>query len=408
MQYIAIVIPVLAGLFALAFGALWLRGGRKPSVIAFFVGYLSLSLCYALNLLPFSMSSLVIGPLVHVIACVGVIALAMGAGMRLGIRMPIGVMASIAVLSTGLLAEAILLADANAIVIVQNGGSALLFTMAATVLWTAQPAKWLDKAVIWTMAMMTAVGFLRPVIALMAEGDLTGLISRTSEFHAVQVIAMTVLPVVLGMILLALVVTDEWEDQIASGRIDALTGLPNRAAFEEQVDELLARAREERIPVSLLVGDIDHFKQVNDTWGHSVGDKVISAFGDIMARKIRPGDVAGRIGGEEFCVLVWNCHEQGAVSLAERLRLSFASEAIEGLPTSESFTASFGIAEWQRGEDYAQCFRRADGALYSAKRSGRNRVESAAGGPSVTEASAEENTDPSTRQSRVVPLRKFK
>lgn len=408
MQYIAIVIPVLAGLFALAFGVLWLRGGRRKSVLAFCVGYLSITVAYALNLIPFAMSSVVLGPLVHAIACIGVIALALGAAVRLGIPMPTGIMAWISVLSAALLAEAVSLRDAEAIVIVQNGSSALLFAVAATVLWTAQSAKWLDKAVIWTMAAISAVGFIRPVIALMAEGDLAGLLARTSAFHAVQVITMTVLPVILGMILLALVVTDEWEDQLANSQIDPLTGLPNRAAFEEQAAQLLIRARDERIPVSLLVGDIDRFKRVNDTWGHSVGDKVIAAFGDIVARKIRPGDVAGRIGGEEFCVLVWNCHEQGAVSLAERLRLGFASENIEGLPSSETFTASFGIAQWQPGEDYAQSFKRADEALYAAKRSGRNRVEAASGAAGAIESDRVESAETPDETSSVVPLRKFK
>ena len=129
--------------------------------------------------------------------------------------------------------------------------------------------------------------------------------------------------------------------------------------------------------LSLLVGDIDHFKQVNDSWGHAAGDRVIATFGKLITTNVRGLDIAGRIGGEEFCILIWNCGEEGAVSLGNRLRAAFSKSKIAGVGDGENFTASFGVAQLHDGESYAQAFDRADKALYTAKRAGRDRVAAA-------------------------------
>ena len=165
-------------------------------------------------------------------------------------------------------------------------------------------------------------------------------------------------------------------DQIKAVReqadLDGLTKLRTRRAFEQGVVTLLERAKQECAPVSLVVADIDHFKAVNDVWGHQAGDKAIAQFGEIVRGTIRETDIAGRIGGEEFCILAWNCDEQAAVSLAERIRRKFAQAQIEGLPGDQRLTASFGVAGRGEGEGYGKLFARTDGALYAAWENGRN------------------------------------
>ena len=138
----------------------------------------------------------------------------------------------------------------------------------------------------------------------------------------------------------------------------------------------LQRAREEDVPISVIVADIDHFKRVNDIWGHQVGDSAIAGFGDLLRSAIRSTDIAGRVGGEEFCLFVWDCPAGPTRKLAERIRTRFEHMQIEGISDGVRLTASFGIAQWEPDEGYGRLFARADAALYRAKQAGRNRIVS--------------------------------
>jgi diguanylate cyclase (GGDEF)-like protein len=151
-----------------------------------------------------------------------------------------------------------------------------------------------------------------------------------------------------------------------------------RGTFENDGLKMFAKACKKGLPVSLIVADIDHFKQVNDRHGHTAGDEAIAGFAALINDAIRSIDIAGRVGGEEFAILVWNCEAEPAVGLAERLRRGLSSRPIRAGASELRLTASFGVAQWQDGESYAQVFNRADAALYQAKNSGRDRVCSGA------------------------------
>lgn len=375
MEFVAIIIPTLATVFAVVFVALWLRDRSRAHIFAFALGYVSLALCYTLNLLPHSLDAPVSGTMIHAIAMFGAAALVWGSARRIGRDVPMGFLLANTLISGVMFFEAIRQSHPNAIVVIQNGSAALQFAVGATVLWVARPKEWLERAVIWIMAAIAAVGFLRPAIAMLAEGDLAALIGRTSAFHGFQIIAMTVLPVLLGMVLIGLVLLDEWERQKAAARNDALAGLRGRAAFEEDAKSALQKAARDGVPVSLILGDIDHFKRINDGWGHATGDLVIGNVGRTIARMIRDSDIAGRVGGEEFCILLWNCPLQTAAQSAERLRTAIANpDCASGGAGVLDVTMSFGVAQLQSGESYAALFERADASLYRAKDAGRNRV----------------------------------
>ena len=166
--------------------------------------------------------------------------------------------------------------------------------------------------------------------------------------------------------------TDQTKAVREDAERDALTGLKMRGPFEAQAIAMLNRARDKDVPVSVIVADIDHFKRVNDIWGHQVGDTAIASFGDLLRSTIRDTDIAGRIGGEEFCILVWNCPEEPTLNLAERIRARFEQLPIEGISDDVRLTASFGVAQWVTDEGYGRLFARADAALYRAKEGGRN------------------------------------
>jgi diguanylate cyclase (GGDEF)-like protein len=147
-----------------------------------------------------------------------------------------------------------------------------------------------------------------------------------------------------------------------------------RGQFEADARAILVRATNENTPVSLIVADIDHFKRINDGWGHAIGDSVINKVGTLISSTIRDHDVAGRIGGEEFCIMVWNCDGAAAARLAERLRKAATKLDDAEVRGGLSLTMSFGVAQAGPNDNYSHLFDRADGYLYQAKNGGRNRV----------------------------------
>lgn len=154
---------------------------------------------------------------------------------------------------------------------------------------------------------------------------------------------------------------------------DPLTGLTNRRGKRLALSEWEAQQR----PFAVIVIDIDHFKQVNDTHGHEVGDQVIQFAGQLMRRVSRSDDLLCRVGGEEFMMLLPDTPLETAAQVAERLRRCFAQEPS---PTGEPISISAGVACWHGGGSLSSALTRADEALYQAKRSGRNRI--VAGEPS--------------------------
>ena len=158
-------------------------------------------------------------------------------------------------------------------------------------------------------------------------------------------------------------------------RRDGLTGLWNRRFFLELGDREMARARREKHPLSVIYFDVDHFKGINDTHGHEAGDKVLRELAIIGSSHLREVDVFGRMGGEEFAILLPGTGEEGAVCVAERLRASFEDHEVFVADTSVRCTASFGVAQLDAGPpDLDGLIRRADEALYAAKSGGRNAV----------------------------------
>jgi diguanylate cyclase (GGDEF)-like protein len=155
---------------------------------------------------------------------------------------------------------------------------------------------------------------------------------------------------------------------------DALTGLPNKRAVADNLKRMLAQASRTASPMSLVMLDLDHFKALNDRFGHPVGDQVLAAVGAALRSTLRDSDFAGRNGGEEFAIVLPGTEVAGAVAAAETLRATIADISLPGLHLD--LTASFGIATYP---DHALSTERlerlADAALYVAKRSGRNRVE---------------------------------
>ena len=155
---------------------------------------------------------------------------------------------------------------------------------------------------------------------------------------------------------------------------DALSGVLNRRGFQERLQAIVEDPDGRRQALSVVVCDLDNFKSINDTYGHAVGDKVIAAFADTLARAASSRYLVARIGGEEFAVLLSGATVSTARQFAEQVRIAFAVRAIDGLEKGSSVTASFGVAERADDEHWADLLDRADRALYAAKRDGRDCV----------------------------------
>ncbi|GLH69726.1 hypothetical protein GETHPA_12590 [Geothrix rubra] len=218
-------------------------------------------------------------------------------------------------------------------------------------------------------------------LALMVSGLLPGL-------SAVRIL-IPLIPMALMMFLLELLLTRNLHEthrqrkQLEDMAIqDPLTGLNNRRYFVLSASEHLRIAARSGRPLCILMVDLDHFKRINDTFGHATGDQVIRLTSDVLRHELRASDVLARFGGEEFIACLPDTEQAAAMVAAERIRSNLEKSALQGPQGADSIlrvTASIGIAAAGAGTDTLEMLiERADRALYESKRGGRNRVTCAA------------------------------
>jgi len=161
-----------------------------------------------------------------------------------------------------------------------------------------------------------------------------------------------------------------------NAQTDTLTGLKNRKFLEDNIDHITAQTKRSQISYGVLLLDIDYFKMVNDTYGHDIGDNALKIVADTLRENIRETDVAIRYGGEEFVILLYNCDEQGAMDVAEKIRVNFSNKNIPtGGTTIIQKTMSIGVSIFPEDtKELDEAIKYADLALYKAKKTGRNKV----------------------------------
>jgi two-component system cell cycle response regulator len=166
------------------------------------------------------------------------------------------------------------------------------------------------------------------------------------------------------------------EESLEMAVIDPLTGLYNRRYMGSRLRQAVDAWETSAETVSIILFDIDHFKRINDTWGHQAGDEVLRSFTDRMTGQLRALDIAGRHGGEEFMVVLSGASQREAVEAAERVRAAIARTPfkISGTGINVDATTSAGVAEIMHGDTPERLIARADAALYEAKAAGRNVV----------------------------------
>lgn len=180
---------------------------------------------------------------------------------------------------------------------------------------------------------------------------------------------MFILP--LYLLIFALRRKREIEMLVSQAGTDSLTGILNRRRAVEILTNEVRRAHRSDSPLALIVFDIDHFKLINDTYGHPAGDRVLQQLIRSISQYVRSYDYLARIGGEEFMIIVTETDGSVATNIADRLRLQVETESF-GL--DRAVTASFGVSQLRKGESYSDLMHRTDERLYWAKNEGRNRV----------------------------------
>jgi len=223
-------------------------------------------------------------------------------------------------------------------------------------------------------------------------GDIRGGISIGFEFGSTQeklthnIISISIAALLTGFLLFGMITIyvlrlkrqlDKAGRQLQiMARTDILTGLWNRGHLLERFSEEFLRARRQARPLGCLVLDLDHFKSVNDRFGHPAGDRVLRQVGAILAAEVRKYDIVGRIGGEEFLIVVTEAPLVSLVDLAERIRVAVEKGIrIEEAPEGFTMTVSIGVADMSAADaNIDAIIKRADDALYRAKKEGRNRV----------------------------------
>jgi diguanylate cyclase (GGDEF)-like protein len=165
-----------------------------------------------------------------------------------------------------------------------------------------------------------------------------------------------------------------YQDALQLAQKDPLTVICNRSALDEMMQRELSHARRQNSTCAMLILDIDHFKSINDRYGHIIGDCALKGVANMMQACKRDGDLLFRYGGEEFIVLMRDTDKDGAMLLAERIRSRIETNSCNCSGADLSMTASLGVSILQENDSPVSLFARADQALYSAKRNGRNRV----------------------------------
>lgn len=255
--------------------------------------------------------------------------------------------------------------------IVANGGNGVIFFLAANCIYQGKKLP-IDKVFAWIVAIFAFQFFIRAVLTIsffhetLTNANYASSMTALSMQFIVSVAALCVAACLFFSFGLEIFGSLKREAET-----DHLTSLLNRRGLKQKFVTLRESSIRASVPVQLVVCDIDHFKKINDSYGHGAGDKVIRKLASLINETARKSDLTARIGGEEFCIVMWNSNPAGAKLLAENLRTAMSAHQFESMP---SITLSCGMTSLYVDDNWKTMFERADKALYLAKNTGRDRA----------------------------------
>lgn len=254
-------------------------------------------------------------------------------------------------------------------------GAAIIAMMIVVALWPIKKRYLIDRVLFWVAALSVINLTARPIVLLALGGGFDSYVGFQQSLYWTTVqFSQAMVAIVAAISLMVAVAIDQIAELRRQVDDDNLSGLLNRRGFETRAGPALRRCLDDNHPVALMIADLDRFKQINDTHGHAVGDAIIAAFGAHVRAIAPPGTIAGRIGGEEFALLVPGAAIDTARQFAEAVRTGLAAAAAGHIPAALVPTASIGLTIGTPGSNLSALMHEADQALYEAKRTGRNRV----------------------------------
>ena len=375
--FISLLNPAIGLLFAAAFFMMWMN--RRETYIAYAAGaYVATAFAFLmqdvapvmpmeLQRLPANMAFLLTGAL-----------FAAAIIKRYGLPVPwreiaVAMAVSLAVFLWFLLGQPDIAARIYAISI----GAGAIALMVVRALWPLDKPHLIDRVLFWVAALAAINLIVRPVVLLSLTGGFANYDGFQQSIYWTTVqFSQAMVSVAAAISLMVAIAIDMVTELRAQAAGDTLSGLLNRRGFETEASAAMRRSTAGEAPAALLIADLDHFKAVNDTYGHAVGDAIIAAFG-AHVRAIGPaGMIAGRIGGEEFAILVPGAGIEAGRQLAEAIRGGLHAACADRIPTALCPTTCIGISVGTGRTTLSQLMQQADQALYDAKRTGRDCVRS--------------------------------
>lgn len=372
---IALTNPAMSLIFSAAFFLLWRHRRQHRYIAVLSASFLAIGAAFALQYLTiYNVPVSKLGS--NLLFLAGGVGFAVGGLGRFERRLPLASTAFFAAIGFGAFAW-FLFVDPDItrrIYAISFAFGAIALVM-ATEIGKVRDRKLIDNVQIGLLVFFALNFFIRPVVVVWIDGPY----ENSETFHQslywiTLAFSATLFLPLFALSLITAIVLDAMDELRQESQTDPLSGLLNRRGFEEGAAQALQTARRRHMPAALVVCDLDHFKTVNDTWGHGCGDAVIAAFAECLRGCTGPGHIVGRVGGEEFAILLQGANAGTGRLFAEGARAAFAVVAVPGLPEEARFTASFGVAEWRSGEGVTELFARADAALYEAKKAGRDCV----------------------------------
>lgn len=379
--------PAVAVIVAATFFLVWLYRRQYRYTLCFSVGFCAYAIAALMQILNIPYQGGLNALLTALIYAACIFLLSKGVLLRSGLRGGDSVYYLISAVVV-LLVWYFFYIDRHTIarIYAQNFGYGLMVLIAAARIGALHSRRVIDRVLFWAVLLFGLHFFIRTALTVPISEDLFQLeklrsdgadvsiiyhVFRRSPFWQVLNFTVLIFGFMLALAFLAAVVVDIIDDLHHESTLDVLTGLSNRRGFGMRVRNLMQTGRQG--PFSLVYCDLDHFKSINDTYGHAAGDRVLQCFASIIESELRRCDVSARFGGEEFVMLLAESKLENAGVFAERLRARLVSLQVEGLENHQ-VTASFGVVEVGHRETLDEAIHRADMMAYQAKNSGRDRV----------------------------------
>ena len=369
---LGLMVPTITALFSLSFLTFWLKARADTSLLAVSGAFGLITLGFIVTQYVINKASLWNAPITNIFFVTGISLMVAAASLRRKQTVPIRTLCTIGVVGIGLtVAIDISSLGINLRILMNNYTLGTLFLVGAIQLAKRPRATGLNRVLLWVMALIGAQLIAVSTITLAGQSGLTAAGYYSSGYWLILNVLTLLSLFMLASVFMAGAVLDYATNIRREAETDLLTGLRTRGAFERDVETLLAQAS---TPSGVILFDLDHFKAVNDLHGHTAGDDTLKALGNLISTLARPEDICGRVGGEEFAIVLKDTALPATRMFAESLRQAIMVLDINSLPRTYQITASFGISVHMPADSFEETYKSADKALYLSKETGRNKV----------------------------------